>query len=68
MNNLKYFFSGSSTRDPYLRDLESQIAKKQERKRREKEQMPEWWERLPQPQIKIPSRPHPSQVILFWFY
>ena len=59
-----YFFVGSSTRDPYLRDLENQIAKKEERKRREQsDHMPEWWEKNPQPQVQIPSRPHPSQVI-----
>ena len=58
------FFIGSSTRDPYLRDLENQIAKKEERKRREQsDHMPEWWEKNPQPQVQIPSRPHPSQVI-----
>ena len=57
------FFIGSSTRDPYLRDLENQIAKKEERKRREQtDHMPEWWEKNPQPQVQIPSRPHPSQV------
>jgi len=54
----------SSTRDPYLRDLENQIAKKEERKRREQtDHMPEWWEKNPQPQVQIPSRPHPSQTV-----
>merc|ERR1712110_301816 len=44
-------------------DLENQIAKKEERKRREQtDHMPEWWEKNPQPQVQIPSRPHPSQT------
>ena len=65
---LYFFLSGSNTRDPYLRDLEVQIAKKQERKQREKEPAPEWWERKPQPKVNMPSRPHPSQVTLYLMY
>ena len=48
----------------YLKDLEDQIAEKKERRKREVESQQDWWEKRKDPPftVKMPNRPHPSQV------
>jgi len=47
-----------------LKDLEAQIAEREEMKRRENQIHQDWWEKRKEPPFVVqpPSRPHPSQV------
>ena len=53
----------------YLKDLEDQINEKKERRKREVESQKDWWEKRKDPPftVKMPNRPHPSQVKIFEF-
>ena len=54
----------------YLKDLEDQINEKKERRKREVESQKDWWEKRKDPPftVKMPNRPHPSQVKIFKFF
>lgn len=51
----------------YLKDLEDQINEKKERRKREVESQQDWWEKRKDPPftVKMPNRPHPSQVKIY---
>lgn len=55
-------------KDPYLRELEQQISETRERRKRETTEYQDWWEKRQEPPfvVKMPTRPHPSQVRSFF--
>lgn len=56
----------SNGKDAYLLELEQQIAETRERKKKEKNGHQDWWEKKNEPRftVKMPTKPHPSQVII----
>ena len=51
-------------KDSYLFDLEQQITETRDRRKRETQENQDWWEKRKEPQfpVKMPTKPHPSQV------
>ena len=54
----------SGNKDSYLLDLEQQITETRDRRKRETQENQDWWEKRKEPQftVKMPTKPHPSQV------
>ena len=54
----------SGNKDSYLLDLEQQITETKDRRKRETQENQDWWEKRKEPQftVKMPTKPHPSQV------
>jgi hypothetical protein len=45
-----------------LRELEAQIAEKEDLRRRDQQNQSDWWEKRQEVPYKMPNKPHPSQV------
>ena len=65
LQNTTASIKGSSgNKDSYLLDLEQQITETRDRRQRETQENQDWWEKRKEPQftVKMPTKPHPSQV------